>query len=120
MKGSRQRAEARGRWAERIALWRYRLMGFRLLAQRYRTAVGEIDLVLRRGHLVVFVEVKARASLDDALHALNAHQRERLTRAAAVFLRDHPIHNDCAMRFDLIGIQPWRLPFRVVDAWRLE
>jgi len=120
MKKSKQRAEARGRWAELIALWRYRLSGFRLLATRYRTSVGEIDLVMRRGHLVVFVEVKARASLDDALHALTAYQRERLSRAAGVFLRDHPIHNDCSMRFDLISVQPWRWPFRVVDAWRLE
>ena len=120
MKKSKQRAEARGRWAEVIALWRYRLSGFRLLATRYRTSVGEIDLVLRRGDLLVFVEVKARASRDDALHSLTAYQRERLSRAASVLLRDHSIHNDCAMHFDLISVQPWRFPYRVVDAWRLE
>ncbi len=96
------------------------MRGFRLLAQRYKTALGEIDLVMRRGKLVVFVEVKARASRAEALHALQPKQCERLSRAAAVFLRDHPIHNDCAMRFDLIGILPWRWPVRVVDAWRLE
>ncbi len=120
MTKSKQRAEARGRWAEFIALWRYRITGFRLLAQRYRTSAGEIDLVMRRGNLVVFIEVKARANLDDALNALTSHQRARLSRAAGVFLRDRPIHNDCAMRFDLVSVQPWRFPFRVVDAWRLE
>lgn len=120
MKGARQRAEARGRWAETLAAWSYRFRGFRLLAQRYKTPVGEIDLVMRRGNLVVFVEVKARARLDDALHALGPRQCERLSRAASIFLRDHPIHNGCAMRFDLIGLHPWRLPHRIVDAWRAE
>ncbi len=120
MTESRKRAEARGRWAEHLAAWRYRLGGFRLLARRYRTSAGEIDLVMRRGRLLVFVEVKARAALEEALHALQPHQRERLTRAASVYLRDHPSHNNCAMRFDLIAVQPWRFPVRVTDAWREE
>lgn len=120
MKASRQRAESRGRWAEAVAAWIYRFQGFRLLARRYKTPVGEIDLVMRRGQLVVFIEVKARARLDDALHSLQPHQRERLCRAAGVFLRDHPIHHRCDMRFDLMALQPWRLPRRVIDAWRLE
>ncbi len=120
MRGSRKRAEARGRWAEHLAAWRYRLCGFRLLARRYKTSVGEIDLVMRRGKLLVFIEVKARAVLEEALYALHPRQRERLTRAASVYLRDHPIHNDCAMRFDLIGVQPWRFPVCVTDAWREE
>lgn len=120
MKASKQRAEARGRWAEVVTTWIYRFQGFRLLAWRYRTPVGEIDLVMRRGKLIVFIEVKARARLDDALHALLPHQRERLCRAAAIFLRDHPIHHHCDMRFDLMGLQPWRLPCRIINAWRLE
>ena len=75
---------------------------------------------MRRGKLLVFIEVKARSALDDALRALNLRQRERLSRAASVYLRDHPVHQDCAMRFDLVAIQPWRLPMRIVDAWREE
>lgn len=120
MKSSRKRAEIRGRWAEAAAAWIYRFQGFRLLARRYKTPAGEIDLVMRRGKLVVFIEVKARASLEDALHALQPPQRDRLSRAAGVFLRNHPVHDHCDMRFDLMGLQPWRLPRRVVDAWRLE
>jgi putative endonuclease len=118
MTGTRQQAEAKGRWAESVAAWRYRLSGFRLLARRYRTPVGEIDLVLRRGSLLVFVEVKARRRLVDAVDALRPRQSERLARAASVYLRDHPIHDQCAMRFDLIGVQPWRWPVRIVDVWR--
>jgi putative endonuclease len=120
LKGARKRAEARGRWAEHIAAWRYRLTGFRLLARRYRTPVGEIDLVMRRGRTLAFIEVKARSSLDDALHALSPRQQERLMRAAEVFLRAHPVHDDCLMRFDLMAVRPWRWPVRVTDAWRAE
>ena len=120
MRRSRQRAEGLGRWAENLALWRYRLTGFRVLARRYKTPVGEIDLVMRRGGLVVFIEVKARQRLDDALSALDKRQQQRLSRAAAAFLSDYPRHRDCAMRFDLVGIQPGRLPVCVTDAWRLE
>ncbi len=115
----RKRAEARGRWAEWLAAWSYRLRGFRVVAARYRTPVGEIDLVVRRGRLLVFVEVKARATLDDALTAIGPVQRQRMARAAEAFLCHHPVHVTCTMRFDLIGIQPWRLPHHVADAWRL-
>jgi len=44
--------------------------GYRILAKRFRTPVGEIDLVARRRNVVVFVEVKARATLDDAAYAV--------------------------------------------------
>ena len=46
--------------AERVAAWSLRLHGYRVLARRYRTPVGEIDLVVRRGSLLAFVEVKGR------------------------------------------------------------
>lgn len=118
MKASRRHAEVKGRWAERVAAWSCRLRGFRVLAERYRTPVGEIDLVMRRGQLLVFVEVKARAVFEEALYALRPPQRERLARAAELFLRDHPIHGACMMRFDLIAISPWRLPLHIRDAWR--
>lgn len=89
-----------------------------MLATRYRTPLGEIDLVLRRGSLLVFAEVKARPSFDRALHALRPQQRERLSRAAEIYLRDHPVHGGCAIRFDLIAVRPRRWPLQIEDAWR--
>lgn len=115
---TRQDAERRGRLGEAMAAWSYRLKGFRVLATRYRTPLGEIDLVFRRRSLLVFAEVKARKTLDQALHALRPEQQARLARAAAVFLRDHPAHATCAIRFDLIAIRPWRWPRQIADAWR--
>lgn len=115
---ARKKAEKQGRFAEKLAAWALRLKGFRVLAERYRTPLGEIDLVLRRRSLLVFAEVKARGSFDQALHALRPQQRQRLTRAAEAYLKDHPFHAACAIRFDLIAVRPWRLPRQIEDAWR--
>jgi putative endonuclease len=57
--------------------------GFRILARRWRSPVGEIDIVARRRHLLVFVEVKARATLEDAAESVNQRQRRRIAAAAA-------------------------------------
>lgn len=94
------------------------MKGFRVLATRYRTPLGEIDLVLRRQSTLVFAEVKARKSFEQAMQSLRPQQQMRLARAAEVFLKHHPLHAGCAIRFDLIAIQPWRLPHQIVDAWR--
>ena len=115
---SRQNAERRGRLSEHIAAWSCRLKGFRVLEMRYRTPLGEMDLVLRRRSLLVFAEVKARRSFDQAMHALRLRQQQRLARAAELYIRDHPIHAACTVRFDLIAICPWRWPRQIEDAWR--
>jgi putative endonuclease len=115
---SRQEREAWGRWAERLAAWCLRLKGYRILAHRFRTPVGEIDLVARRGRVVAFVEVKARPALDHALAAPTARQMRRSLRAAGLFLARHPRHAACDLRFDLIAVRPWRAPLHLIDAWR--
>lgn len=116
---SRRKREAWGRLAETVAAWSLRVRGYRILARRFKTPLGEIDLVVRRGELVAFVEVKARVDLDQALAALGPRQRERTVRAAQLFLLRHPDHARCTLRFDLIAIRPWRMPLHLVDAWRL-
>jgi putative endonuclease len=116
---SRGRDQSWGRWAEALAAWSLRLRGYRVVARRYRTPLGEIDLIVRRGRLLAFVEVKARPDLDLALGALGARQRERTRRAAELFLLRHPGHADCILRFDLVAVRPWRLPRHLADAWRL-
>ena len=112
------RAQSWGRLAESLAACSLRLRGYRILARRYRTPLGEIDLIARRGRLVVFVEVKARAELEQALGALGRRQRARTERAAEMFLLRHPDHAGCALRFDLIAVRPWRWPYHLADAWR--
>jgi len=110
--------EAWGRWAESLAAWSLRLRGYRILARRFRTPLGEIDLVARRGGLLAFVEVKARADMEQALAALGQRQRERTVRAAELFLLRRPDLAGLTLRFDLIAVRPWRLPRHLCDAWR--
>lgn len=115
---SRQRRERAGRLAETVAAWLLRLRGYTILARRYGTPVGEIDLVAKRGDLVVFVEVKQRSRTVDALAALQPRQQARIARAAAAYLQRRPQLAHCATRFDLVTIAPWRLPRHVRDVWR--
>ena len=117
---SRRERERGGRLAEGWAAWSLRLRGYRVLARRFRTPVGEIDLVVRRGRCVAFVEVKARRDSADALDALGPRQRARIARAAEWFLKRHPRHAGCTLRFDLVIVRPWRPPRLITDAWRPE
>ena len=114
---AKRAALGRGRLAEAIAAWSYRLQGFRLLERQLRTPVGEIDLVLRRGRLLVFVEVKYRASCDDALDAVTSRQRERIMRAAEYWLARHPHMADYDMRFDVVATARRSWPKRIEDAF---
>jgi putative endonuclease len=64
--------------------------GYRILEKRFRTRYGEIDIVARRRNLVAFIEVKARASLDEAAYAVTARQQVRIVAAAQAWLMAHP------------------------------
>jgi len=115
---ARRRAFRLGRWAERLCAWRLRLVGYRVLARRYRTPVGELDLVVRRGRTLAFVEVKARPTLAGAAEAIDRRQRARVERAAAAFLAHHPALAGLEMRFDAMLVAPRRWPRHLADAWR--
>jgi putative endonuclease len=91
--------------------------GYRILAKRFRTRYGEIDLVARRRNLLVFVEVKARASLDDAAYAVTPRQQQRIIDAAQAWLMAHPEHAELDLRFDAVLIAPRRLPRHLLAAF---
>ena len=84
--------------------------GYRILARRFRTPHGEIDIVARRRNLVAFIEVKARASLDAAAYAVTPRQQARIIAAAQAWLAAHPEHADFDLRFDAMLIAPRSLP----------
>jgi len=91
--------------------------GYRILARRFRTPHGEIDIVARRRKLLAFIEVKARASLDDAAYAVTARQQARIIAAAQAWLMAHPEHAEFEFRFDAMLIAPRKLPRHLVAAF---
>lgn len=114
----RHEAERWGLRAEGIAALWLRLNGWRVLARRFRTPVGEIDLIAARGKTLAIIEVKAREDFDAALEAVHVRSRQRIERAASAFLASHPAWSKVSPRFDIMIIRPWRLPHHVRDAWR--
>jgi len=107
-----------GRAAEAMAAWHLRLRGYRIVARGFRSPQGEIDIVARRGRMLVFVEVKARQDLDAAAEALRTRQAGRIARAARAFVQARPALGGFDQRFDVVLVRPWRLPVHIVDAWR--
>lgn len=104
--------------AETLCTLLLRLKGYRILARRFRTPVGEIDIVARRGRLVAFIEVKARPDLMAAGESLGPRQRRRIAAAAAVFLQKRPDLQGLDFSFDAMLLVPGRLPRHISDAWR--
>ena len=113
---TRREAERGGRRAERLAAWWLRLKGWRILAVRARTPVGEVDLVARRGRVLAFVEVKARASDEQAGFALDEWRLRRVARAVEA-LAPRFARADADIRIDALFIVPGRLPRHLVNVW---
>lgn len=103
--------------AEAMAAAYLMVKGYRIIAKRFRTKHGEIDLIARRKQLIAFVEVKARATLDDAAYAVTPRQQKRIINAAQIWLADHPEHAGFEMRFDAILIAPRHLPRHLLAAF---
>lgn len=106
--------------AERRAALFMAVKGYRTLAKRWKTPVGEIDLVVQRGALIAFVEVKARAGLDAAAEAVLPRQKKRIIAAAEAWLAAHPEHAGYDMRFDAILVAPGKLPRHIEAAFEVE
>ena len=113
----RRRRDRRGRRAETIAAWYLRAKGYRILAQRVQTRVGEIDIIARHGDSLVFVEVKARATLDSATIALHPSALRRIEAASRVLAPR--FGTGCTTtRIDAVLVRPWALPVHLVAIWR--
>jgi putative endonuclease len=102
---------AAGRAAERRALWHYRLRGYRVLDRNVWTGGNELDLVVRRGRRLAFVEVKAKAgpARGDPLEMVTAEKQRRLRRAAEAWLAAHPEAAGLEARFDVLAVRDGRV-----------
>jgi putative endonuclease len=90
---------------------------YRIVARRFRSPGGEIDIVARRRRDLVFVEVKARDDLDAAAEAVTERGKRRIVAAAEYWLASHPQDADCFIRFDVILVAPGKLPRHIVNAF---
>jgi len=113
----RRAALRRGLSAETRAVVLLLLKGYRILARRWQSPVGEIDIVARRRGVLVFVEVKARAGLDAAAEALSGRQQRRIRAAAAAWLAGHPEDASREIRFDAVLVTPRRWPRHIIAAF---
>lgn len=119
---ARRAAQRRGRWSETLCVWSLRLRGWSILARGYAvgrgSGAGEVDIIARRGRVVAFIEVKARADWGQAAEAVTDRQRRRIVRAAEAFLAANPRLAGLDARFDAMLVAPGRWPRHLPDAWR--
>jgi putative endonuclease len=116
----RLKARRRGRLAEHLCRWHLRLRGWRILASDWRCPAGEIDILARRRGVLAAIEVKSRPDFATGAAALLPRQRRRIARAVEAFLTMRPELATLAIRFDVMVVEPLRLPRHLPGAWRSD
>jgi putative endonuclease len=113
----RQRAERGGRWGETLAAGWLLAKGYRIDAMRFKTPVGEVDIIASRGTVTAFIEVKTRRSAASYGMALAQVNSRRISRAAEAYLARHPRLAGRTLRFDVIFLAPFAWPRHVKNAF---
>ncbi len=107
---------------ERRALWHYRLRGYRILGTNVRAGRNELDLIVRRGRDLTFVEVKERAGsgFGGAVGAVDREKRRRVRQAARIWLSRNPQPSHVRVGFEVVAVEQGRLrriPTSLDDSW---
>lgn len=113
MSDKRRQAYERGHAGERRAAWALRLKGYRIVAKRFKTKAGEVDLIARKGDLVALVEVKARPTLEEAMDAVTPTALRRIEAAGNIWLAKQADYAQLSTRIDLVAVLPGRWPVHV-------
>ena len=113
----RQVAFTLGLSAESRALAFLIAKGFRVLARRWKSPLGEIDIVARRRHLLIFVEVKARDNFDEATESVNARRQRRIATAVEIWFATPPDDSARDIHFDAVLVAPGKLPRHIPAAF---
>jgi putative endonuclease len=106
-----------GLFAESIASVYLRFCFYTVISRRYKSDVGEVDIIAKRGNSLIFVEVKARRNKDEAYVAFTTHQQKRIVRTAKLFIARNPKYHENDIRFDLILICPIFFIKHIKNAW---
>ena len=114
---------SRGHMAEKIACLYLMMKGWWPVKMNYvvgrGTGAGEVDLILTRGKTLIFVEVKYRPSLIQAMEAITVQNQIRVARSSAVFLQQNPKYKDYQVRYDAVLLAPKKWPKHLQNAWSL-
>lgn len=94
--------------------------GYRIVARRFKSPVGEVDIVARRKGVLIFVEVKARNTLDAAAESLLPRQQRRIAAAASAWLAANPDDVASDIRFDAVLVAPGRIPRHIPAAFETD
>jgi len=107
----------KGIWSEKFAKGFFMAKGYIVLAERFKTPFGEIDLILKRGNKIVFLEVKMRQTIEMALESIHERNQNRVFDAAKLYLQQNPQYNDCEFGFDALAMAPYTWPRHIPNAW---
>ena len=113
----RRKALRRGHRGEWLAAMALRLKGYRIAERNFRCPLGEIDIVARKGDLVVFIEVKARGTLQAAIDAVSHESQRRIANAAEIWISRQADWENLSWRFDIVAVMPGRWPKQLADAF---
>ena len=114
----RRRAHGKGHRGEWLAALTLMLKGYRILARRFRTRLGEVDLIAKRGDVIAIVEVKARPSLAEAMDAVTPTAQRRIEAAGDLWLARQRDHGRLSVRYDLVAVLPRRWPVHVENVFQ--
>ncbi|KPF64592.1 hypothetical protein IP69_18090 [Bosea sp. AAP35] len=108
-----RRSGVTGARAEWLAILWLAARGYRLLARRFGGKGGEIDLIVKRGRTIAFVEVKARGAMGDALVSITPDKHRLVELRIRQWLARNPWAMDHHLRADAVFLAPWRWPRHV-------
>jgi len=112
---------AKGHFAEKIACLFLMLKGWWPVQLNFvvgrGTGAGEVDLIMVRGRTLIFVEVKYRKTLIQAMEAISIQNQVRVARTSAAFLQKYPQYKDYQIRYDAFLMAPHRWPKHLPNAW---
>lgn len=107
----------RGLIAEFMAALALSLKGYRILKRRYKTPMGEIDIIAKRFNRIAFVEVKARKDEAEARISITPRAQHRIRQAAQAWLKSNPRYKSCTIGLDAMLVTPGRWPKHLTDTF---
>lgn len=113
----RRRAQRWGLISEWLAAASLFLKGYRILTMRYKTKLGEVDIIARKKDLVIMVEVKARQTIEEAFDAVTVTSQRRIESAGDLWLAKQKNPHLLSVRYDIIAVRPWRWPVHYENAF---